>query len=143
MRAQISRISATTHISPGNFFLFDADEDDEMDARDTFAVNEEFEPISVQELVDESLSRWVHHVQFILPQVGVKWLVLLTEYGKGVNNTNRAAVRGTTHWRNRTISLRTTMTMTIRRSRTNRPQRTVPLSSPPSQRTRVGVNLCV
>ena len=75
MRAQISRISATTHISPGNFFLFDADEDDEMDARDTFAVNEEFEPISVQELVDESLSRWVHHVQFILPQVGVKWRV--------------------------------------------------------------------
>ena len=69
LRAQIARISATTHISPGNFYLFDADEDDEMDARDTFAVNEEFEPVPVQELVDETLSRWVHHVQFILPQV--------------------------------------------------------------------------
>ena len=69
LRAQIARISASTHISPGNFYLFDADEEDEMDARDTFAVNEEFEPVPVLELVDETLSRWVHHVQFILPQV--------------------------------------------------------------------------
>ncbi|KAI6659246.1 hypothetical protein LOD99_14919 [Oopsacas minuta] len=73
LRAQIARISATTHISPSNFYLFDADEEDEMDARDTFAVNEEFENIPVNELVDDSLSRWVHHVQFILPQGRCVW----------------------------------------------------------------------
>ena len=76
LRAQIARISATTHISPGNFYLFDADEEDEMDARDTFAVNEEFEPVSVQELVDETFSRWVHHVQFILPQVSESYVII-------------------------------------------------------------------
>ena len=38
-------------------------------ARDTFIDNPDFEGIPVKDLVDPSLSNWVHHVQHILPQV--------------------------------------------------------------------------
>ncbi len=37
--------------------------------RDTFVANPEFEGLSVSELIDASLTNWVHHIQFILPQV--------------------------------------------------------------------------
>jgi len=37
--------------------------------RDNFVENLDFEGIPVKELVDPSLSNWVHHVQHVLPQV--------------------------------------------------------------------------
>ena len=37
--------------------------------RDNFVENLDFEGIPTKELVDPSLSNWVHHVQHILPQV--------------------------------------------------------------------------
>lgn len=33
-------------------------------------LNVDFEGVSVRELADPSLHNWVHHVQYILPQVG-------------------------------------------------------------------------
>jgi radial spoke head protein 4A len=43
-------------------------------ARATFIANEEFEPKTRAELLDGSLSGWVHHVQAILPQGRCKWV---------------------------------------------------------------------
>ena len=37
--------------------------------RESFVVNQEFEGLSVNELADPSCANWVHHVQYILPQV--------------------------------------------------------------------------
>ncbi|CAH8471844.1 unnamed protein product [Heterobilharzia americana] len=52
LRAQIARISASTQISPQN---------------------EEYEPLSINELADPSLEHWVHHTSYILPQGRVYW----------------------------------------------------------------------
>jgi len=63
--------SAGTHISPHDYYQFDAEEeeDEEEAARDNFVENLDFEGIPVRDLCDPSLSNWVHHVQHILPQV--------------------------------------------------------------------------
>lgn len=76
LRAQIARISAGTHISPLGFYQFDDEEEEEDEdgaGRENFVENSEFEGIPVRELVDPSLSNWVHHVQHILPQGRCKW----------------------------------------------------------------------
>lgn len=74
LRAQIARISAGTHISPLGFYQFDEEEEEEEEAqRDNFVENIDFEGIPVRELVDPSLSNWVHHVQHILPQGRCTW----------------------------------------------------------------------
>ncbi|XP_002741113.1 radial spoke head protein 4 homolog A-like [Saccoglossus kowalevskii] len=75
LRAQIARISAGTHISPLGFYQFDEEEEEEEDSegRDSFVENPDFEGIPVRELVDPSLSNWVHHVQHILPQGRCSW----------------------------------------------------------------------
>jgi len=79
LRAQIARISAGTHISPAGFYQFDEEDvdDEEGAVPDNFILNTEFEPISSKELIDTSLSNWVHHVQHILPQVSFS-MVLFT-----------------------------------------------------------------
>lgn len=38
-------------------------------ARDSFVVNHEFEGLTVNEMIDPSCANWVHHVQYVLPQV--------------------------------------------------------------------------
>lgn len=75
LRAQIGRISAGTHISPLGFYQFDEEEEEEEEGegRDNFVENLDFEGIPVKELVDPSLSNWVHHVQHILPQGRCVW----------------------------------------------------------------------
>ncbi|CAH1791393.1 unnamed protein product [Owenia fusiformis] len=75
LRAQISRISAGTHISPLGFYQFDEEEEEEEEGegRDTFVENLDFEGIPVRDLVDPSLQNWVHHVQHILPQGRTTW----------------------------------------------------------------------
>lgn len=74
LRAQIARISAGTHVSPLGFYQFGEEEEEEEEevegGRDSYEENPDFEGIQVTDLV-ESLSNWVHHVQYILPQVGV------------------------------------------------------------------------
>lgn len=71
LRAQIARISAGTHVSPLGFYQFGEEEGEEEEvegSRDSYEENPDFEGIQVIDLV-ESLSNWVHHVQYILPQV--------------------------------------------------------------------------
>ena len=41
--------------------------------RDNFVENIDFEGIPVRELIDPSLSNWVHHVQHVLPQGRCTW----------------------------------------------------------------------
>ncbi|EDO48571.1 predicted protein [Nematostella vectensis] len=75
LRAQIARISATTHISPLGYYMFEEEEEeeDEAAARDTFVVNQEFEGLTVGDMTDPSCANWVHHVQYILPQGRCSW----------------------------------------------------------------------
>ncbi|CAH6778212.1 radial spoke head protein 4 homolog A [Phodopus roborovskii] len=75
LRAQIARISAGTHVSPLGFYQFGEEEGEEEEAeggRDSYEENPDFEGVQVTELV-ESLSSWVHHVQYILPQGRCTW----------------------------------------------------------------------
>ncbi|KAL1770333.1 radial spoke head protein 4-like A [Sigmodon hispidus] len=76
LRAQIARISAGTHVSPLGFYQFGEEEGEEEEeaegGRDSFEENPDFEGIQVIDLV-ESLSNWVHHVQYILPQGRCTW----------------------------------------------------------------------
>lgn len=66
LRAQIARISASTHVSPLGFYRFEEDEGEEEEVQDTIEENPDFEGIHVNEM---SLNLWVHHVQHILTQV--------------------------------------------------------------------------
>ena len=70
-RAQISRISAGTHIAPLQYYTTEEEEEEEEEGGGSgeFMENPEFEPIPVRELADPSLANWVHHVLHILPQV--------------------------------------------------------------------------
>lgn len=75
LRAQIARISATTHISPLGYYIFEEEEEDDEEggARDSFVVNQEFEGLTVNEMADPSCANWVHHVQYVLPQGRCTW----------------------------------------------------------------------
>jgi len=76
LRAQLTRISAATQISPAGFYMFDEDEDEgeeEESVRETFMENQEFEGISLKDLSDASMNSWVHHSQDILPQGRCSW----------------------------------------------------------------------
>nr|VZI50205.1 unnamed protein product [Spirometra erinaceieuropaei] len=78
LRAQIARITAATLISPMNFYRFDEEEeesDDEEVHHEHFMENEEYEPLTVAELADPSVTNWVHHAPYLLPQGRTKWLV--------------------------------------------------------------------
>ncbi|OBS73660.1 hypothetical protein A6R68_15804, partial [Neotoma lepida] len=75
LRAQIARISAGTQVSPLGFYQFGEEEGEEEEVeggRDSYEENPDFEGIQVIDLV-ESLSNWVHHVQYILPQGRCTW----------------------------------------------------------------------
>lgn len=69
--------SAGTHVSPHDYYQFDAEEeeDEEEAQRDNFVENLDFEGIPVRDLCDPSLQNWVHHVQHILPQVSLAMVV--------------------------------------------------------------------
>lgn len=75
LRAQISRISAGTQVSPSGYYQFDdeEEEDEEGEGRTDFVENPDFEGVPLRDLVDPSLSHWVHHVQHILPQGRCTW----------------------------------------------------------------------
>jgi len=75
LRAQIARISATTHVSPAGKFKFSEEEEEaeEEGGRENYQENEDFKGAPLSELIDEELNGWVHHVQYILPQGRTKW----------------------------------------------------------------------
>ncbi|CAH8468902.1 unnamed protein product [Schistosoma rodhaini] len=80
LRAQIARISASTQISPQGYYTFGSkeEEEDELEneeegERQNYVKNEEYEPLSINELADPSLIHWVHHTSYILPQGRVYW----------------------------------------------------------------------
>ncbi|XP_071454114.1 radial spoke head protein 4 homolog A [Hetaerina americana] len=74
LRAQISRISASTQISPLEYYIFDEDEDyEDENERSQIMKNEEYEPLTLTDLVDPSMAFWVHHSQHILQQGRTHW----------------------------------------------------------------------
>jgi len=75
LRAMVARISAATHISPQGYYIFEEDEDEEIDegTRRTFVPNIEFEGIPVSDLCDATNTFWVHHNPYILPQGRTTW----------------------------------------------------------------------
>ncbi|CAF3332904.1 unnamed protein product [Rotaria socialis] len=82
LRAQIARITATTHISPAGFYILTDNNDEEEAEEMTFnnerkdpniILNPEFNndptnPITVEQLVDKDLQEWVHSLPEILSQ---------------------------------------------------------------------------
>ncbi|XP_057651885.1 radial spoke head protein 6 homolog A [Diorhabda carinulata] len=85
LRAQIARISAGTQISPLGYYTFGiggegegGEEDEEPeevagDMKTSYRVNPKYEPPPLKDLLDMSLSFWVHHAQYILPQGRTTW----------------------------------------------------------------------
>uniref|UniRef100_UPI00358F88D9 radial spoke head protein 4 homolog A-like isoform X2 n=1 Tax=Myxine glutinosa TaxID=7769 RepID=UPI00358F88D9 len=72
LRAQIARISAATQVSPLGFYHFEEEEEDEEEEQNEIMENPEYEEPEIGEMV-ESLSSWVHHTQYILPQGRCSW----------------------------------------------------------------------
>lgn len=67
LRAQIARISASTHVSPAGFYTNGSEEETiPMEEGELFIENEEYNPFALRELVSDDLEYWVHHKQFIL-----------------------------------------------------------------------------
>lgn len=85
LRAQIGRISAGTHISPLGFYTFGGEggeEEEEEEAEEeeggggsktTYRENMRFEGVAIRDLIDSSMSFWVHHALNILPQGRTTW----------------------------------------------------------------------
>lgn len=74
LRAMIARISAGTQISPFSYYHFGEEEEEEDEdgfARMDFVKNSDFGGYTPRELLDPS--KWVHHIQYILPQGRCKW----------------------------------------------------------------------
>ncbi|XP_046554829.1 radial spoke head protein 6 homolog A-like isoform X2 [Haliotis rubra] len=78
LRAQIARISASTHVSPIGFFKFDEEGEEEeegepAEGRDGFVEDQDFEGLSMRDLTDQGMTNWVHHTPFVLPQGRITW----------------------------------------------------------------------
>ncbi|XP_011878263.1 PREDICTED: radial spoke head protein 6 homolog A [Vollenhovia emeryi] len=78
LRAQIARISATTHVSPIGFFTFRGeDEDEEIEEerkeKEELLENTNYDPLPIKDLVDPSMSNWCHHSTYILKQGRTVW----------------------------------------------------------------------
>ncbi|KAK9876746.1 hypothetical protein WA026_014984 [Henosepilachna vigintioctopunctata] len=84
LRVQIARISAGTHISPLGYYTFGGEtggEGEEEEGGDeeaegpktSYRVNPKYDPVPLKDLTDGSMSFWVHHVQYILPQGRTSW----------------------------------------------------------------------
>ncbi|KYN21616.1 Radial spoke head protein 4 like protein A [Trachymyrmex cornetzi] len=81
LRAQIARISATTHVSPIGFFTFSGEDEDEeteeerkkIYTEDELLENINYDPLPIKDLVDPSMSNWCHHSPYILNQGRTVW----------------------------------------------------------------------
>ncbi|XP_018318300.1 radial spoke head protein 6 homolog A [Mycetomoellerius zeteki] len=81
LRAQIARISATTHVSPIGFFTFSGEDENEeteeerkkIYTEDELLENMNYDPLPTKDLVDPSMSNWCHHSPYILKQGRTVW----------------------------------------------------------------------
>nr|CAD7575243.1 unnamed protein product [Timema californicum] len=103
LRAQIARISAGTQVSPLGFYYFDEEEEEDeeeefllveedlgkkcydcserffaaqtadSEVRTSYVENPDFEPVPLKDLLDKSMSFWVHHTLYILKQGRTTW----------------------------------------------------------------------
>lgn len=75
LRAQIARISATTHISPSGYFQQEEDEEEQEEGEGPgpIEVNNDFEINKISEYTDGLMNNWTHHVEYILPQGRCQW----------------------------------------------------------------------
>lgn len=79
LRAQIARITASTHVSPLGYFRFDDEPEEEElgeeaeSGRGNVIHDVEYEGMSIKDLADGNLQAWVHHSQAILPQGRTSW----------------------------------------------------------------------
>ncbi|XP_018396304.1 PREDICTED: radial spoke head protein 4 homolog A [Cyphomyrmex costatus] len=77
LRAQIARISATTHVSPIGFFVFSGEDEDEETEEERkgneLLENMNYDPLPIKDLVDPSMSNWCHHSPYILKQGRTVW----------------------------------------------------------------------
>lgn len=75
----MQHIFVGTQISPLGFYTFkdEGGEEEEEEAEDeegagapktTYKENSRYEPVPLRELMDASMSFWVHHTLYILPQ---------------------------------------------------------------------------
>ncbi|XP_023019973.2 radial spoke head protein 4a [Leptinotarsa decemlineata] len=85
LRAQIARISAGTQISPMGYYTFgtaelgegeeeeEPEEAAEGESKTNYKPNPKYEPPPLKDLLDGSMSFWVHHTLYILPQGRTSW----------------------------------------------------------------------
>ncbi|XP_012275774.1 radial spoke head protein 6 homolog A [Orussus abietinus] len=77
LRAQIARISAATLISPIGYFTFGTGDEEEIDEEEesdgNISENPHYDPLSIKDLVDPSMSNWCHHNPFLLKQGRTVW----------------------------------------------------------------------
>ncbi|KAL1491908.1 hypothetical protein ABEB36_012429 [Hypothenemus hampei] len=87
LRAQIARISSGTHIAPLGYYTFGEDlmgegDEDEEDVgeempggenKTVYRINSKYEPPALKDLLDPSMSFWVHTSPYILPQGRINW----------------------------------------------------------------------
>ncbi|KAL0272707.1 UNVERIFIED_CONTAM: hypothetical protein PYX00_005574 [Menopon gallinae] len=77
LRAQIARISSGTQISPLGFYTFNEEEEAEPEEegalKTNYTENPDYEPVSIKDLTDPSMSFWVHHTPYILKQGRTTW----------------------------------------------------------------------
>ncbi|KAF7274317.1 hypothetical protein GWI33_013016 [Rhynchophorus ferrugineus] len=86
LRAQISRISAGTQIAPLGYYTFggeeagEGDEEDEVGEEEAetggkteYKTNPKYDPPSLKDLTDRSMTFWVHSAPYILPQGRLTW----------------------------------------------------------------------
>ncbi|RUS79178.1 hypothetical protein EGW08_013057 [Elysia chlorotica] len=92
LRAQIARIASSTSISPIGYFKFDEEgaeeEEEHEETRDTYVRDEEFDGLPSRELSDPSLTCWVHHANYILPQGRTVWVNPVLAKRKGGQEGN-------------------------------------------------------
>uniref|UniRef100_A0AAR5P3I9 Radial spoke head protein 6 homolog A n=1 Tax=Dendroctonus ponderosae TaxID=77166 RepID=A0AAR5P3I9_DENPD len=84
LRAQIARISSATLVAPLGFYTFGAEElgegaeEEEEEAaggepKTVYSPNPHYQPPALKDLLDSSMSFWVHTAPYILPQGRTSW----------------------------------------------------------------------
>ncbi|CAG9772460.1 unnamed protein product [Ceutorhynchus assimilis] len=86
LRAQIARISAGTRVAPLGYYTFGSEElgegaeEEELEEEEpggvnktTYKINPRYDPPALKDLLDSSMSFWVHTEPYILPQGRTSW----------------------------------------------------------------------
>ncbi|KAL1140290.1 hypothetical protein AAG570_000222 [Ranatra chinensis] len=106
LRAQIARISAGTQISPLGFYSFsEGGEGEEEEAEEegdeganyrSYVMNSDFQPLPLRDLVEPTMSFWVHHTDHILKQGRVLWWngKIPKDSGEGEGEEDKEGIEG-------------------------------------------------